>query len=138
MAQAIRYLLKNSRELERFLRFASIPPDNNIAEASLRRVALGRGNYLFFGNEHAGHDFAVIYTLVASCEKHGVNAIDYLTVVRRGRARNAGRSNGRIRPGARTSRLYVSPRRVSTRADQSLSKVTTFGQPVPSCTQRVP
>lgn len=81
MAKAIRYLLKNFRELGRFLRFASIPPDNNIAEASLRRVALGRGNYLFFGNEEAGHDFAVLYTLVASCEKHGINAIDYLTDV---------------------------------------------------------
>lgn len=81
MAKAIRYLLKNFRELGRFLRFASIPPDNNIAEASLRRVALGRGNYLFFGHEEAGNDFAVLYTLVASCEKHGVNAIDYLTDV---------------------------------------------------------
>lgn len=56
------------------------PPDNNIAEASLRRVALGRSNYLF-GNEDAGKNFAVLYTLVASCEKHGVNAIDYLTDV---------------------------------------------------------
>jgi transposase len=81
MAKAIRYLLKNFRELGCFLRFASIPPDNNVAEASLRRVALGRGNYLFFGNEEAGNDFAVLYTLVASCEKHGVNAIDYLTDV---------------------------------------------------------
>jgi transposase len=81
MGKAVRYLLKNFRELGRFLRFASIPPDNNIAEASLRRIALGRGNYLFFGNEDAGHNFAVLYTLVASCEKHGVNAIDYLADV---------------------------------------------------------
>ena len=65
----------------RFLRFATIAPDNNVAEASLRRIALGRGNYLFFGNEDAGHNFAVLYTLVASCEKHGVNAIAYLTDV---------------------------------------------------------
>jgi transposase len=81
MGRAIRYLLKNFRELGRFLRFATIAPDNNIAEASLRRIALGRGNYLFFGNEEAGHNFAVLYTLVASCEKHGVNAITYLTDV---------------------------------------------------------
>jgi transposase len=40
MGRAIRYLLRNFRELGRFLRFASIPPDNNIAEASLRRVAV--------------------------------------------------------------------------------------------------
>jgi transposase len=81
MGRAIRYLLKNFRELGRFLRFATIAPDNNVAEASLRRIALGRGNYLFFGNEDAGHNFAVLYTLVASCEKHGVNAITYLTDV---------------------------------------------------------
>jgi transposase len=38
-------------------------------------------NYLFVGNEQAGHDFAALYTLVASCEKHRVNAIAYLTDV---------------------------------------------------------
>jgi hypothetical protein len=81
MGKAIGYLLRNFRELGRFLRYATIPPDNNVAEASLRRVALGRSNYLFFGNEDAGKNFAVLYTLVASCEKHGVNAIEYLTDV---------------------------------------------------------
>lgn len=81
MGRAIRYLLKHFRELGVFLRHVTIPPDNNIAEASLRRIALGRSNYLFFGHENAGHNFAVLYSLVASCEKHGVNAIDYLTDV---------------------------------------------------------
>jgi transposase len=81
MGRAIRYILRNFRELGRFLRFATIPPDNNIAEAALRRVALGRKNFLFVGNEDAGHDIAVLYTLVATCEKHGVNPIDYLTDV---------------------------------------------------------
>lgn len=81
MGRAIRYLLRHFRELGCFLRYASIPPDNNIAEAALRRVALGRANYLFVGNEEAGHDFAVLYTLVASCEKHAVNPLDYLADV---------------------------------------------------------
>jgi transposase len=81
MGRAIRYILRNFRELGRFLRFASIPPDNNIAEAALRRVALGRKNFLFVGNEDAGHDLAVLYTLVATCEKHAVNPIDYITDV---------------------------------------------------------
>jgi transposase len=47
MGRAMRYILRNFRELGRFLRFASIPPDNNVAEAALRRVALGR-NYAGF------------------------------------------------------------------------------------------
>jgi transposase len=81
MARAVRYLLRNFRELGRFLRFATIPPDNNVAEAALRRVALGRSNFLFVGNEASGHDFAVLYTLVASCQKNGVEPIAYLTDV---------------------------------------------------------
>lgn len=81
LGRAIRYLLRNFRELGRFLRFATIAPDNNIAEAGLRRVALGRKNFLFVGNENAGHDLAVLYTLVACCEKHGVNPIDYVADV---------------------------------------------------------
>jgi len=81
LGRAIRYLLKNHRALSCFLRHATVPLDNNPAEASLRRAALGRVNYLFFGNENAGHDFAVLYTLVASCEKHRINALAYLTDV---------------------------------------------------------
>lgn len=81
IGRAIRYILRNFRELGRFLRFATIPPDNNIAEASLRRVALGRKNFLFVGNEDAGHDLAVLYTLAATCEKHGINPIDYFADV---------------------------------------------------------
>lgn len=81
MGRAIGYLLRHWRALGQFLRHASIPPDNNVAEAALRRVALGRSNFLFVGNEASGHDLAVFYTLVASCEKHGTNPIDYLTDV---------------------------------------------------------
>lgn len=81
MGRAIRYLLRNFRELGRFLHYATIPPDNNVAEAALRRVALGRSNFLFVGHEDSGHDLAVLYTLVASCEKHGLNPIAYLTDV---------------------------------------------------------
>jgi hypothetical protein len=53
----------------------------NKAEASLRRVALGRSNFLFVGHEDAGKNLAIGYTLVATCEQHGVNPIDYLTDV---------------------------------------------------------
>jgi hypothetical protein len=81
MGRAIRYLLRNFRALGCFLRYATIPPDNNVAEAGLRRVALGRSNFLFVGHEESGHDLAVLYTLVASCEKKGVNPIEYLTDV---------------------------------------------------------
>ena len=81
MAKAIGYLLRNRRALGCFLRHATIPPDNNKAEAGLRRVALGRANFLFVGSQEAGENLAVLYTLVASCEKNGINPVAYLTDV---------------------------------------------------------
>ena len=81
IGKAIGYMLRHWRALGQFLRHPTIPPDNNVAEAALRRVALGRANFLFVANEQSGHDLAVLYTLVASCEKHGVNPIGYITDV---------------------------------------------------------
>lgn len=81
IAKAVRYLLRNHRALGCFLRHPTIPPDNNPAEAGLRRIAVGRSNYLFVGHKESGEDHAILYTLVASCEKNGVNPVAYLTDV---------------------------------------------------------
>lgn len=81
MAKAARYLLSNIFELGRFLRDPRIALDNNKAEAALRRVALGRKNFLFVGSEAAGKNLAILYSLVATCEMHGINPLDYLADV---------------------------------------------------------
>jgi len=81
MAKAANYLLANFEELGRFLRDPVLALDNNKAEASLRRVALGRRNFLFVGSEQAGKNLAVLYSLVATCEMHKVNPLAYLTDV---------------------------------------------------------
>lgn len=81
LGRAARYIIKNWRELGLFLRDPRIPPDNNRSEAALRRVALGRKVFLFVGNLEAGENLAGLYSLVASCELHGVNPIAYLSDV---------------------------------------------------------
>ncbi len=81
IAKAIRYLLRNFRAFGCFLRYATIPPDNTPAEAGLRRVAVDRSNYLVVWDIDSGKDHAVIYTLVPSCGKNGVNPLAYLTDV---------------------------------------------------------
>ena len=43
--------------------------------------ALGRKNFLFVGNEDAGDNIAGLYSLVATCEAHGKNPLEYLTDV---------------------------------------------------------
>jgi transposase len=58
-----------------------IPIHNNAAEAALRIIALARKNSLFFGNDAAGERFAVLYSLIATCEKNDVNPFDYLADV---------------------------------------------------------
>lgn len=78
MGAAIRYALDNWTELTRFLDDVHVPPDNNRSEAALRVAAIGRKNFLFVGHEDAGDNVAALYTLVATCEAHGVNPFEYL------------------------------------------------------------
>lgn len=78
MGSAIRYSLDNWTELTRFLDDVQVPPDNNRSEAALRVAALGRKNFLFVGHEDAGDNVAALYTLVGTCEAHGVNPFEYL------------------------------------------------------------
>jgi transposase len=81
IAAALRYGLNQWRELGRFLDDAAVPLDNNASERSLRRVALGRKNYLFVGDVKAGTSIAGLYTLVATCEARGINPFAYLSDV---------------------------------------------------------
>lgn len=55
--------------------------DSNASERSLRRVALGRKNYLFVGDVEAGKSIAGLYTLVSTCEARGINPFAYLADV---------------------------------------------------------
>ncbi len=78
LGEAIRYTMNRWEELGHFLEDARIPLDNNPAESALRRVALGRKNFLFVGNDAAGTKLAGLYSLVATCEANGVNPLAYL------------------------------------------------------------
>ena len=40
--------------------------------------SLGKKNFLFIGHPEAGERSVVIYTLLGSCRRHGVNPFDYL------------------------------------------------------------
>lgn len=79
LGRAIRYLLTNRAALTLSTRHPTLSLDNNAAERSLRRVAMGRANFLFVGHEASGHRHAVLYTLINSCQQHGHNPVDYLT-----------------------------------------------------------
>ena len=78
LGRAANYTWKNMLYLGRAMRDARIPLDNNRAENALRIVALGRKNFLFVQSEEAGKELALLYSLVVSCTRLGVNPVDYL------------------------------------------------------------
>ena len=52
--------------------------DSNLIENSIRPSALGKKNFLFIGHPEVGERSAVIYSLLGSCRRHGINPFDYL------------------------------------------------------------
>jgi transposase len=78
IADAIGYVRNQWIALNRFLDDARLKLDNNAAERQLRRVAVGRKNWLFAGSENGADTACVLYSLLATCKLHGVNPFEYL------------------------------------------------------------
>jgi len=78
LGQAVQYALNQWTALTRFVEDGRLEPDNNLAENAVRPIALGRKNYLFLGNDAGGRRAAILYSLIRTCERHGVNAWEYL------------------------------------------------------------
>ena len=41
-------------------------------------MAVGRRNWTFFGSDNGGHTAAVLYSLIASAKRHGLDPFVYL------------------------------------------------------------
>ena len=78
MAQAIGYSLSHWRALTRFVDDRLMEAHNNIAERSLRGVAIGRKNYLHLGSDAGGERAAIVYTLLGTAKLHGIDPYAYL------------------------------------------------------------
>lgn len=78
MGQAIGYALNNWDALVRYTTDGDLAIDNNAAERAIRPLTLGRKNYLFFGSDTGGRTAAILYSLVASAKRHGLDPFFYL------------------------------------------------------------
>ena len=78
LGTAIGYLRNNWEALKRFLGDGRLPIDNNDAERDLRRIAVGRKNWLFVGSRDGGERAAVILTVIASAHRHDLDVWAYL------------------------------------------------------------
>src|SRR5690606_34216660 len=81
LGKALGYLHRQRSRLVLFLEDGNIPLTNNRRERELRKLVLGRRNWLFTWGDDGGERIANILTIVSSCIAHGVNPREYLMVV---------------------------------------------------------
>jgi len=81
LGKAIRYFLNEYEPLVGYLKNGLFEIDNNLCEGSIRPVAVGRKRWLFLGHPNAGWRSAVIFSIIMSCRRRGINPQDYLTDV---------------------------------------------------------
>src|SRR5262249_37433600 len=78
LGQAIGYALNNWKALCRYVEQGYLAIDNNLSERTLRGIALGRNNWGLIGSETGGQTAAVLYTVVGTCKRLGIDPFAYL------------------------------------------------------------
>jgi len=81
--KALGYAVNQEQELRRVLDDGRLPLDNTRAERNLRKVVVGRKNWMFYGSDSHAESAAAIFSLVASCRLHRIDPQQYLDEVMR-------------------------------------------------------
>jgi hypothetical protein len=72
------YLLSQWAALARHVGHGQTCLDNNLVENAVRPTAVGKKNWLFVGHPEAGQRSAILYSVIISCLRHGVEPLAYL------------------------------------------------------------
>ena len=86
LAKACKYTLSLWDKLTRFLEYPELELSNNLAENSMRPVAVGRRNWIHIGSLQAGPKIAAILSVVESCRRWKIPVRDYLAAILPGMA----------------------------------------------------
>jgi hypothetical protein len=78
MAEALGYALNNWAALVRYTEAGFLSIDNNIAEREMKRIAIGRKNWLFVGSDNGGRTAAVLFSFTSTCQRLGIEPWAYL------------------------------------------------------------
>jgi transposase len=78
MGAAITYALNQWEALCVYCTDGELSIDNNVSERALRRIAVGRNNWMFCGSDAGGNTAAILFSFIATCERHRVNPFEYL------------------------------------------------------------
>lgn len=80
-ARAVRYALNQWEALTRFLQDGDLEIDNGATERVNRDIAIGRGNWTFFGSDSGGRTAAVLMSFIASCKRNRVEPFAWFSDV---------------------------------------------------------
>jgi transposase len=78
LAEAIGYALHNWIALIRYTEAGFLEIDNNAAEREMKRLAIGRKNWLFVGSSKGGETAAVLFSFTSTCHRLGIDPWAYL------------------------------------------------------------
>jgi hypothetical protein len=100
LGKALSYTLTLWHKLTRFLEHPELELSNNLAENSMRGIALGRRNWIHVGSEQAGPKVAAVLSVIESCRRMKVPVREYLASILPGLANRSIRSIPELTPAA--------------------------------------
>jgi transposase len=100
LGKALSYTLSLWHKLTRFLEHPELELSNNLAENSMRGIALGRKNWIHVGSEQAGPKVAAILSVIESCRRMKVPIREYLASILPGLANLSVQRVGEYTPAA--------------------------------------
>jgi hypothetical protein len=102
--EACTYTVKLWKKLTCFLEYPELELSNNLAENSMRGVALGRKNWTHIGSQQAGPRVAAILSVVESCRRLRIPVRDYLKEILPGLANRSIQDVADLSPAAWAAR----------------------------------
>ena len=81
--KALSYAFNQRQQLLRVLEDGRLPLDNTRSERSLRKIVVGRKNWMFSGSDTHAESAAAIFSIIASCRLHAIDPQQYLDEVLR-------------------------------------------------------
>jgi len=79
MATAVCYMLPREENFTLYLHDSNVRMENNTAERGLRKLTIGRRNWMFVGSMAAGRSMAAMLSLVQTCRALKIRPWEYLT-----------------------------------------------------------
>jgi transposase len=79
--EGVSYALNHEEALRRFVEYAPLNLDKTRSERNMKRIGIGRRNWLFTGSAAGAKRTAVLYSLVLSCQELGLPIWEYLNFV---------------------------------------------------------